>query len=92
MTAELIDGKAFAANLREKVGEHAAAFAEKAGRKAGLAVVLVGADAASEVYVLTSSSRNVLQESADAIERSPRDESRAQWEPLTRHRLHEAVS
>ena len=29
MTADLIDGKAFAARLREKVGEHAAAFAEK---------------------------------------------------------------
>ena len=51
MTAERIDGKAFAAGLRERVGEHAAAFAEKAGRKAGLAVVLVGEDAASQVYV-----------------------------------------
>ena len=36
MTAELIDGKAFAANLRGTVGDHAATFAEKAGRKAGL--------------------------------------------------------
>ena len=34
-----------------RVGEHAAAFAEKAGRKAGLAVVLVGEDPASSVYV-----------------------------------------
>ena len=51
MTAELIDGKAFAASLREKVGQHAAAFAEKAGRRPGLAVVLVGEDPASQVYV-----------------------------------------
>ncbi|MBD58809.1 MAG: bifunctional methylenetetrahydrofolate dehydrogenase/methenyltetrahydrofolate cyclohydrolase FolD [Citromicrobium sp.] len=51
MTAQLIDGKAFAASLREKVGQHAAAFAEKAGRRAGLAVVLVGEDPASQVYV-----------------------------------------
>ena len=51
MTAALIDGKAFAARLREKVGEYAAAFESKAGRKAGLAVVLVGEDPASEVYV-----------------------------------------
>ena len=51
MSAQLIDGKAFAANLRETVGEHAATFAEKAGRKAGLAVVLVGEDPASDVYV-----------------------------------------
>ena len=51
MSAELIDGKAFAASLREKVGQHAAAFAEKAGRRPGLAVVLVGEDPASQVYV-----------------------------------------
>jgi len=51
LTAQLIDGKAFAASLREKVGQHAAAFAEKAGRRAGLAVVLVGEDPASQVYV-----------------------------------------
>ena len=46
-----IDGKAFAARLRERVGEYASAFADKAGRKAGLAVVLVGEDPASQVYV-----------------------------------------
>jgi methylenetetrahydrofolate dehydrogenase (NADP+)/methenyltetrahydrofolate cyclohydrolase len=51
MTAAIIDGKAFAATLRAKVGEFARAFEEKAGRKAGLAVVLVGEDPASQVYV-----------------------------------------
>jgi methylenetetrahydrofolate dehydrogenase (NADP+)/methenyltetrahydrofolate cyclohydrolase len=51
MSASLIDGKAFAAALRERVGEAALGFAEKAGRKPGLAVVLVGEDAASQVYV-----------------------------------------
>jgi methylenetetrahydrofolate dehydrogenase (NADP+)/methenyltetrahydrofolate cyclohydrolase len=51
MTARLIDGKAFAAQLREKVAGHAAEFERRAGRKAGLAVVLVGEDPASEVYV-----------------------------------------
>lgn len=51
MTAERIDGKVFAANLRERVGEFAQSFEVAAGRKAGLAVVLVGADPASEVYV-----------------------------------------
>ena len=49
--ARIIDGKAFAATLREKVGEYAATFAQSAGRKAGLAVVLVGEDPASQVYV-----------------------------------------
>ena len=51
MSAKLIDGKAFAANLRETVGKYAAEFEAKAGRKAGLAVVLVGEDPASQVYV-----------------------------------------
>ncbi len=51
MTAEIIDGKAFAASLRERVGTAAAAFEARAGRKAGLAVVLVGDDPASQVYV-----------------------------------------
>lgn len=49
--AAIIDGKAFAADLREKVAAHAARFEQAAGRKPGLAVVLVGADPASEIYV-----------------------------------------
>ncbi|GAM03759.1 bifunctional methylenetetrahydrofolate dehydrogenase/methenyltetrahydrofolate cyclohydrolase FolD [Novosphingobium sp. MBES04] len=51
MTAQIIDGKAFAAGLRERVGTVAADFEAKAGRKAGLAVVVVGEDPASQVYV-----------------------------------------
>jgi methylenetetrahydrofolate dehydrogenase (NADP+)/methenyltetrahydrofolate cyclohydrolase len=51
MTAAVIDGKAFAAGLRARVAEYAGTFAQSAGRKAGLAVVLVGEDPASQVYV-----------------------------------------
>ena len=51
MIAQIIDGKAFAAGLRGRVAEFAATFAQSAGRKAGLAVVLVGEDPASQVYV-----------------------------------------
>ena len=51
MTAVVIDGKAFAAGLRAKLATFAASFEAGAGRKAGLAVVLVGEDAASQVYV-----------------------------------------
>ncbi|WP_156841783.1 bifunctional methylenetetrahydrofolate dehydrogenase/methenyltetrahydrofolate cyclohydrolase FolD [Novosphingobium aquimarinum] len=51
MTAQIIDGKAFAEGLRGRVGTLAASFAAAAGRKAGLAVVLVGEDPASQVYV-----------------------------------------
>jgi methylenetetrahydrofolate dehydrogenase (NADP+)/methenyltetrahydrofolate cyclohydrolase len=50
-SAEIIDGKAFAEGLRERVGVFARSFEAAAGRKAGLAVVLVGEDPASQVYV-----------------------------------------
>jgi len=46
---DLIDGKAFAEGLRGRVAELAADFAARAGRQAGLAVVLVGEDPASQV-------------------------------------------
>jgi methylenetetrahydrofolate dehydrogenase (NADP+)/methenyltetrahydrofolate cyclohydrolase len=49
--AARIDGKAFAESLRGRIGALAAAFAHTAGRRPGLAVVLVGEDAASQVYV-----------------------------------------
>jgi methylenetetrahydrofolate dehydrogenase (NADP+)/methenyltetrahydrofolate cyclohydrolase len=49
--AALIDGKAFADTLRARVRTAAAAFAQYAGRRPGLAVVLVGEDPASQVYV-----------------------------------------
>jgi len=51
MTAEIIDGKNFAAGLRARVATLARSFAEATGRAPGLAVVLVGEDPASQVYV-----------------------------------------
>jgi methylenetetrahydrofolate dehydrogenase (NADP+)/methenyltetrahydrofolate cyclohydrolase len=51
MTAEIIDGKAFAAGLRERIAGQVPAFVEATGRKPGLAVILVGDDPASQVYV-----------------------------------------
>nr|WP_294848798.1 bifunctional methylenetetrahydrofolate dehydrogenase/methenyltetrahydrofolate cyclohydrolase FolD [uncultured Sphingomonas sp.] len=51
MTATLIDGKAAAATLRARVADGVAAFRETVGRAPGLAVVLVGEDPASSVYV-----------------------------------------
>lgn len=51
MSAEIIDGKAFAANIRAEVARDCAAFREKTGIQPGLAVILVGNDPASEVYV-----------------------------------------
>ena len=51
MTATLIDGKAFAARVRGQVQAHVARLREGHGLQPGLAVVLVGADPASQVYV-----------------------------------------
>jgi methylenetetrahydrofolate dehydrogenase (NADP+)/methenyltetrahydrofolate cyclohydrolase len=51
VTARLIDGKASAARLRARVGEMAAGLTARHGRAPGLAVVLVGEDPASQVYV-----------------------------------------
>ena len=51
MTAAIIDGKAFAATLRARVADGVSAFVGSAGRKPGLAVVLLGEDPASQVYV-----------------------------------------
>jgi methylenetetrahydrofolate dehydrogenase (NADP+)/methenyltetrahydrofolate cyclohydrolase len=51
MTAQIIDGKAFAATVREKVAGHVARLKEEHGITPGLAVVLVGEDPASQVYV-----------------------------------------
>jgi methylenetetrahydrofolate dehydrogenase (NADP+)/methenyltetrahydrofolate cyclohydrolase len=51
MTARLIDGKAFAAGLRERVARAAAEFASSQGRAPGLAVVLVGEHPPSAAYV-----------------------------------------
>ena len=50
-TAALIDGKAFAAGLRERIGAAIANLKSKHGAVPGLAVVLVGEDPASQVYV-----------------------------------------
>ena len=51
MTARIIDGKAAAAALRAEVAGEVARFRVATGRVPGLAVVLVGEDAASAVYV-----------------------------------------
>jgi methylenetetrahydrofolate dehydrogenase (NADP+)/methenyltetrahydrofolate cyclohydrolase len=47
----LIDGKAFATGLRARIAERVPAFRQATGRAPGLAVVLVGEDPASAVYV-----------------------------------------
>ncbi|AQU82368.1 MAG: bifunctional methylenetetrahydrofolate dehydrogenase/methenyltetrahydrofolate cyclohydrolase FolD [Halomonas sp.] len=51
MAAQLIDGKAIAANVRHAVAEKVSARLQAGARAPGLAVVVVGEDPASHVYV-----------------------------------------
>ncbi|MDQ6998418.1 MAG: bifunctional methylenetetrahydrofolate dehydrogenase/methenyltetrahydrofolate cyclohydrolase FolD [Mariprofundus sp.] len=51
LNAQILDGKALAARMRQEIALDADAQSRKHGRKPGLAVILVGADPASEVYV-----------------------------------------
>ncbi len=51
MAARLIDGKAVAAAVRERVREEVAALVAEGGPAPGLATVLVGEDPASQIYV-----------------------------------------
>ncbi|UYZ84967.1 bifunctional methylenetetrahydrofolate dehydrogenase/methenyltetrahydrofolate cyclohydrolase FolD [Entomomonas sp. E2T0] len=51
MTAQLIDGKTIAANIREDIARKVADRRQRGLRIPGLAVILVGNDPASEVYV-----------------------------------------
>ena len=51
MSAKILEGKFFAQQLKDDAGRRAAALQEKYGRAPGLAVIRVGNDPASEVYV-----------------------------------------
>ncbi|MCV2888275.1 bifunctional methylenetetrahydrofolate dehydrogenase/methenyltetrahydrofolate cyclohydrolase FolD [Ruegeria aquimaris] len=59
MVAQVIDGKAFAAKLRAQVAEQVATLKEAHGIIPGLAVVLVGEDPASQVYVRSKGKQTV---------------------------------
>ena len=59
MTATILDGKAFAARIRTQVAEAVEGLATGHGLIPGLAVVLVGEDPASEVYVRSKGKQTV---------------------------------
>jgi methylenetetrahydrofolate dehydrogenase (NADP+)/methenyltetrahydrofolate cyclohydrolase len=75
MTAQIIDGKAFAATVRGQVAEHVAALKEDHGIVPGLAVVLVGEDPASEVYVAAKHKQTVEVGMASFEHKLPADVS-----------------
>lgn len=74
---KLIDGKAFAADLRGRIAEEVAALGRSHGLKPGLAVVLVGADPASEVYVRSKAKQTVEAGMASFEHRLPADTAEA---------------
>jgi methylenetetrahydrofolate dehydrogenase (NADP+)/methenyltetrahydrofolate cyclohydrolase len=59
MSAQIIDGKAFAAKVRGQVAEHVTRIKKENGITPGLAVVLVGEDPASQVYVRSKGKQTV---------------------------------
>ena len=59
MTARCVDGKAMALELRRKVAAEVRRLAENHGLTPGLAVVLVGANPASEVYVRSKANQTI---------------------------------
>src|SRR5690242_2641903 len=59
MTAKIIDGKAYAEGLRARIGKAVKTLQAEHGLKPGLAVVLVGEDPASKVYVANKAKQTV---------------------------------
>jgi methylenetetrahydrofolate dehydrogenase (NADP+)/methenyltetrahydrofolate cyclohydrolase len=77
MTARIIDGKAFAAGLRGRIAAHVARLREAHGITPGLAVVLVGEDPASQVYVRAKGRQTVEAGMASFEHRLPADATEA---------------
>jgi methylenetetrahydrofolate dehydrogenase (NADP+)/methenyltetrahydrofolate cyclohydrolase len=59
MTAKLIDGKAFAEGLRGRIAGHVARLKSEHGITPGLAVVIVGHDPGSQIYVSQKAKQTV---------------------------------
>ncbi|HEX7656434.1 MAG TPA: bifunctional methylenetetrahydrofolate dehydrogenase/methenyltetrahydrofolate cyclohydrolase FolD [Sphingomonas sp.] len=77
MTAQIIDGKAFALALRERIAGEVDRFRTAARRKPGLAVVLVGEDPASSVYVRSKGKATVAAGMESFEHRLPADTGEA---------------
>jgi methylenetetrahydrofolate dehydrogenase (NADP+)/methenyltetrahydrofolate cyclohydrolase len=88
MSAALIDGKAFAAALRARIAAAVPTFVEAAGRPPGLAVVLVGEDPASQVYVRNKGKATLEAGMASFEHRLPDSTTQAELLALVR-RLNE---
>src|SRR4051812_13435414 len=95
MAAQLLDGTGVASQIRAEVAPAIASFTARAGRPPGLAIVLVGDNAASEIYVrakLTSGGEAGLRTD---LERLPADASLDQLlslvDRLNRSDVHDGI-
>ncbi|MBD8064628.1 bifunctional methylenetetrahydrofolate dehydrogenase/methenyltetrahydrofolate cyclohydrolase FolD [Devosia sp. PTR5] len=86
MTAKIIDGKQFAENLRGRIAEHVARLKAEHGITPGLAVVIVGEDPASQVYVANKARQTAEVGMASFKHELPADTSEADLLTLV-HRL-----
>ncbi|WP_208348863.1 bifunctional methylenetetrahydrofolate dehydrogenase/methenyltetrahydrofolate cyclohydrolase FolD [Pseudaestuariivita rosea] len=75
--ADILDGKAFAATVRDRVATHVARLKEENGITPGLAVVLVGEDPASQVYVRSKGKQTVEVGMTSFEHKLPADTSEA---------------
>ena len=83
-SATIIDGKAFAAGLRARIAQAVPAFTAATGKVPGLAVVLVGDDAASAVYVASKGKATVAAGMASFEHRLPADTAQGDLIALVR--------
>jgi methylenetetrahydrofolate dehydrogenase (NADP+) / methenyltetrahydrofolate cyclohydrolase len=85
MTAKRIDGKLYAEVLRQKINEGVIAFQADIGSVPGLAVVLVGEDPASAVYVRMKGKQTVEVGMQSFEHKLPADTSQADLIALVEH-------
>ena len=84
MTARIIDGKAVADRLNADTAAKAAAYARAHGRPPGLAVVLIGEDPASQVYVRNKGKSTIAAGMLSIEHKLPADTSQEELLRLVR--------
>ena len=80
--AQLIDGKVYAERLREKVTAEVAALKSAHGLQPGLAVVLVGDDPASQIYVRSKGEQSLAAGMHSVTHRLPENTTQEELQRL----------
>ncbi|MBS0333655.1 MAG: bifunctional methylenetetrahydrofolate dehydrogenase/methenyltetrahydrofolate cyclohydrolase FolD [Proteobacteria bacterium] len=81
-SAKIIDGKVYAERLRERVAAEVAALKADHGLQPGLAVVLVGEDPASQIYVRSKGEQSLAAGMHSVTHRLPENTTQAELERL----------